>query len=54
MTARTSLRALVDAMCRKCVYDQLAPGTWRDQVAQCGGVNCPLYSARPVPKAKAA
>lgn len=54
MTARTSLRSLVDAKCRECIYDPCAPGTWREQVARCGGVNCPLYSARPAPRSRAA
>jgi len=51
MTARASLRAMVDAKCKACVYDPKGRGTWRDQVANCCGVSCPLYPARPLPKA---
>lgn len=54
MNPRNSLRAMVNAKCRECVYDPLSRGTWREQVARCSGVNCPLYAARPLPIAKAA
>ncbi len=55
MIARHSLRDAIDAKCRECVYDPLpGNGTWREQVARCGGVNCPLYPMRPQPIAKAA
>src|SRR5688572_15158463 len=44
-----SLRAAVDAKCRDCIYDQEAPGTWREQVAQCSCARCPLWPHRPAP-----
>lgn len=50
MTARVSLRSAIDTKCRECVHDPYVPGTWREQVAQCGGVNCPLYAVRPIPR----
>lgn len=47
MSARPSLRAAVNRMCRECVYDSGEPGTWIDQVARCCGYACPLYPVRP-------
>lgn len=44
-----SLRNAVNAKCRECTYDTKAPGTWREQVAQCAVVGCGLWSVRPVP-----
>lgn len=39
---------LVDAKCKQCAYDPLDKGTWREQVENCGSVDCPLYPVRPV------
>lgn len=44
-----SLRAAIDAKCRDCTYDTAAPGTWREQVAQCSCYSCPLWPHRPSP-----
>ena len=44
-----SLRAAVDRKCRDCIYDRAAPGTWREQVAQCSANRCPLWAVRPAP-----
>jgi hypothetical protein len=44
-----SLRAAIDEKCRDCTYDPVAPGTWREQVAQCSAVRCPLWPCRPGP-----
>ena len=44
-----SLRAAINAKCRECVYDPAAPGTWREQVAQCSVIRCPLWPIRPAP-----
>ncbi len=44
-----SLRAAVNAMCRHCIHDPAVPGTWREQVAQCAVVRCPLWPVRPAP-----
>jgi hypothetical protein len=48
--ARSSLRSCVNAKCRSCIYDPLARGTWREQVADCASSNCPLHEVRPVPR----
>jgi len=44
------LRALVNAHCCECIYDELEPGTWRNQVKNCPVVNCSLYPVRPQPR----
>ena len=46
-----SRAAAIDAKCRDCIYDELSPGSWRDQVAACTISDCPLYAFRPVPAA---
>ena len=46
-----SLRAAIDAKCKDCIYDPLCGGgTWREQVAQCSSVDCPLWPYRPMPR----
>lgn len=45
-----SLRAAVNAKCKDCTYDDHSPGTWREQVAQCSCVSCPLWPYRPAPR----
>ena len=54
--SRVSLRSAVNAKCKSCIYDPYVKGlgSWREQVANCGGVNCPLYAVRPVPRERAA
>lgn len=42
-----SLRQAVNDMCKQCIYDETAPGTWRQQVDVCTSPNCPLFSHRP-------
>jgi len=45
-----SLRRAIDAKCKDCLYDPLSGGgKWREQVAQCSSVNCPLWPIRPAP-----
>jgi len=46
--AKQSLRAAINAKCKSCVYDNLAPGNWRQQTQGCTVWRCPLYSVRPV------
>lgn len=48
--SRLSLRAAANAKCRSCIYDPMARGTWREQVADCVSANCPLHPVRPVPR----
>lgn len=52
MTAppKVSFRRAVDAKCRECIYDPLARGAWREQVAACESANCALHVVRPVPR----
>ncbi len=46
-----SLRAAINAKCKDCIYDPLCGGgTWREQVAQCWAVACPLWPVRPAPE----
>jgi hypothetical protein len=47
---RIGLRAAINAKCRDCIHDPAAPGTWREQVAQCSAINCPLWPYRPEPR----
>jgi hypothetical protein len=50
-----SLRKRIDQHCKSCIYDSLAPGTWRQQVTLCSVKSCALYavrtkSTRPIPE----
>ncbi len=42
-----SLRAAVNDHCKSCTYDNLAPGTWKQQVTLCSANECALYEVRP-------
>ena len=44
-----SMRKAINDKCKDCIYDPLAGGTWREQVAQCSCVTCPLWTLRPEP-----
>lgn len=46
----TSLRKIVDEKCKYCSYDPYTAGTWREQIALCCSVDCPLHPERPVPR----
>ena len=48
-----SLRKAINDKCKDCIYDPLAPGTWRQQVYMCAVPECPLYSVRPGPEKEA-
>lgn len=50
---RPSLRQAINAKCRECIYDPVAAGTWRAQVAECTSSTCPLFEVRPRPELKA-
>ena len=39
----------INANCKDCMYDPLAAGTWRQQVALCSVCTCPLRPYRPMP-----
>ena len=46
-----SLRKAIDAKCKDCIYDpQCGGGTWREQIAQCSSVCCPLWPIRTGPR----
>lgn len=49
-TANRSLRASINAKCKSCIYDPLARGAWREQVAACASANCDLHPVRPMPR----
>jgi len=42
-----SLREAIDKHCRSCIFDDLAAGTWRQQVTFCAVKSCDLYEVRP-------
>lgn len=45
-----SLRGAINAKCKGCIFDpKSGGGTWREQVAQCSCVRCPLWPVRPLP-----
>ena len=46
------LRGHINANCIDCVYEQTEPGSWLQQVEECGASDCcPLYPVRPKRKA---
>lgn len=45
----SSLRTAINAKCKECIYDSCAPCTWREQIAQCSAIRCPLWPLRPAP-----
>ena len=42
-----SLRKAINQNCKSCTYDDLAAGTWRQQVTLCSVKSCALYDVRP-------
>lgn len=45
---KPSLRKAINEKCKDCIYDNLAPGNWRQQVEACTCVtSCPLWNVRP-------
>jgi|GEM_PF-950831 len=49
--SKGSLRKAINDKCRDCIYDDLAAGTWLQQVSLCNCPKCPLYDVRPKTKA---
>ena len=47
---RQSFREAINRKCRDCIYDDQAPGTWRQQVTLCAAKSCSLYELRPKTK----
>jgi hypothetical protein len=48
-----SMRAAINAKCKDCIYDDCAPGNWRQQVAACTISTCSLWPYRPKSKPRA-
>lgn len=49
-SGNTSLRGAINEKCRDCIFDsRCGGGTWREQVAQCSSIRCPLWPVRPAP-----
>lgn len=46
---KATLRFLINMHCKDCIYDPLAAGTWRQQVALCAVYSCPMWEVRPMP-----
>ena len=42
-----SLRKAINDKCKSCIHDDLAAGTWRQQVTLCSCPDCPLWDFRP-------
>ena len=38
----------INEKCKDCIYDQKAPGTWREQVEACTTRSCALWPYRPI------
>ena len=50
--SKAGLRGKINAKCIECVYDPLGgDGSWRQQVQNCLGTDCPLYPVRPLSRA---
>lgn len=45
-----SLRKAINEKCKDCNYDDLAAGTWLQQITLCSSPDCPLYGVRPQTK----
>lgn len=44
--AKPGLRGKINAYCISCIYDQKAPGTWKQQIEGCTVLDCPLRPVR--------
>ena len=42
-----SLRRRINQNCRDCIYDEMAMGTWRQQVTLCTVNSCAFHEIRP-------
>lgn len=43
---KPTLRNRIDANCVSCIYDDLAPGNWRQQVEDCTLTLCTIHEVR--------
>jgi hypothetical protein len=42
-----SLRKAINRHCKSCIYDEMAMGTWKQQVTLCSVGCCELFDVRP-------
>ncbi len=47
---KLTLRTVIDAKCRECIYDPQSEGSWRKQVENCLSPGCSLFPKRPISK----
>ena len=47
MTKRLTRQQAINQNCKDCIWDQKAPGTWKQQVEACEIASCPFYPYRP-------
>ena len=47
---KSGKRALIDANCVQCVYDETERGTYRKQVWECSARDCVFYAVRLRPR----
>ena len=45
-----SLRNAINQHCKNCIHDEIAAGTWRQQVTLCSVFLCHLHDVRPKAK----
>lgn len=43
---KKDLADAIDNMCKACIWDKNAPGSWRKQVEGCTSPKCPLFDLR--------
>lgn len=41
-------KKFIENMCKYCIYDPSAKGSWRRQVENCNAYQCPLWKVRPL------
>jgi len=50
MNAPKTRGAAIAGKCKDCIHDPAAAGTWREQVAVCSAIDCPLWRFRALPR----
>lgn len=45
----SSRKKAIEDHCKKCIFDNAAQGTWREQVFNCTSLSCSLWPFRPTP-----
>ncbi len=49
MSDSMTRQAAIAAKCRDCIFDPMAKGSWKEQIADCASSPCALHPFRPVP-----